>query len=267
MITDSSIPTETILSTPANHGKLRIGAVGDLHWPRIGEEELRGLFTQLGEQSDVVLLCGDITDYGKPEEELQYVAHLSILKGIPILAVLGNHDYECGQADRVTDILERHSVRVLDGTAMEVRGVGFAGVKGFAGGFGDRLLQPWGEPVLKQFVHEAAEEAIKLESALAKLTTSTRVVLLHYAPIVDTVLGEAPEIIPFLGTSRLEEPINRYRATAVFHGHAHHGALEGRTRDGIPVYNVALPLLRRAVPAQAPARILHVPTQQQVQVT
>ena len=116
-------------------------------------------------------------------------------------------------------------------------------------------------------MHEAAEEAIKLESGLAKLTTPTRVVLLHYAPIVDTALGEAPEIIPFLGTSRLEEPINRYRATAVFHGHAHHGALEGRTRDGIPVYNVALPLLRRAVPAQEPARILHVPTQQQVQVT
>jgi len=110
-------------------------------------------------------------------------------------------------------------------------------------------------------VHEAAEEAIKLESGLAKLTTPTRVVLLHYAPIVDTALGEAPEIIPFLGTSRLEEPINRYGATAVFHGHAHHGALEGRTRDSIPVYNVALPLLRRAVPAQAPARMLHVPIQ------
>jgi len=251
----------------ADNAKLRIGAVGDLHWPRTGEAELRRLFTQLGELSDVVLMCGDITDYGRPEEALQYVHHLPILKGIPILAVLGNHDYECGQADRVTDILERHGVRVLDGTAVEVHGVGFAGVKGFAGGFGDRLLQPWGETVLKQFVHEAAEEAIKLESALAKLTTSVRVVLLHYAPIVDTVLGEAPEIIPFLGTSRLEEPINRYGVTAVFHGHAHHGTLEGRTREGIPVYNVALPLLRRTAPTKAPVRVLDVPIQPQVELT
>jgi Icc-related predicted phosphoesterase len=249
-----------------DNAKLRIGAVGDLHWPRTGEAELRKLFTQLGELSDVVLLCGDITDYGRPEEALQYVAHLPILKGIPVLAVLGNHDYECGQADRVTDILERHGVRVLDGTAVEVHGVGFAGVKGFAGGFGDRALQPWGETVLKQFVHEAAEEAIKLESALAKLTTSARVALLHYAPIMDTVLGEPPEIIPFLGTSRLEEPINRYGVTAVFHGHAHHGTLEGRTRDGVPVYNVALPLLRRTAPTQAPVRVLHVPIQPQVEL-
>lgn len=252
----------------ADNAKLRIGAVGDLHWPRTGAAELRRLLTQLGELSDVVLLCGDITDYGRPEEALQYVDHLSILEGIPILAVLGNHDYESGQADRVTDILERNGgVRVLDGTAVEVRGVGFAGVKGFAGGFGDRLLQPWGETVIKQFVHEAAEEAIKLESALAKLTTPARVVLLHYAPIVDTVLGEAPEIIPFLGTSRLEAPINRYGVRAVFHGHAHHGTVEGRTRDGIPVYNVALPVLRRTAPAKAPVRVLQVPIPRPVELT
>jgi Icc-related predicted phosphoesterase len=129
-------------------------------------------------------------------------------------------------------------------------------VKGFCGGFGERTLQPWGEPMLKQFVREAVEETLKLESALAKLRTPSRIVLTHYAPIVDTVRGEPQEIIPFLGSSRLEEPLNRYGATAVFHGHAHHGTPEGRTLAGVPVYNVALPLLRRRFPGQRPVRVL-----------
>ena len=164
------------------------------------------------------------------------------------MAVLGNHDYECGQADRVTDILERHGVRVLDGTAEEVHGVGFAGAKGFAGGFGDRLLQPWGEPVLKQFVHEAAEEAIKLELGLAKLTTSTRGWCSCIMRPSWTLCWEKPrKLSHFWVPVAWRSPSTAYRATAVFHGHAHHGALEGRTRDGIPVYNVALPLLGRAV--------------------
>jgi len=132
-------------------------------------------------------------------------------------------------------------------------------VKGFAGGFGDRMLQPWGESILKQFVHEAVEEALKLESALAKLPTACRIVLLHYAPIYATVEGEPAEIIPFLGSSRLEEPLNRYGVTAVFHGHAHHGSPEGRTREGVPVYNVAMPLLRRRFPDQQPVRFFDVP--------
>ncbi|MBX3300631.1 MAG: metallophosphoesterase [Nitrospira sp.] len=240
----------------ASDGELRIGAIGDLHCPRVSLDELQSLFTQVAECSDVVLLCGDITDYGKAEEARLLVAALPVLKGIPVVAVLGNHDYESGDAETITQILERQGIHVLDGTSTEIGGVEFVGVKGFAGGFGDRLLQSWGESALKQFVRESVEEALKLESALAKLRTAHRIVLLHYAPIIETVIGEAPEIIPFLGTSRLEDPINRYGTTAVFHGHAHHGTVEGCTQTGIPVYNVALPLLRRQRAQHPPFRAI-----------
>lgn len=133
------------------------------------------------------------------------------------------------------------------------------GIKGFAGGFGQRALQPWGEEPIKRFVHEAVEEAVKLESALAKLQTPYRVVVMHYAPVEATVKGEAPEIYPFLGSSRLEEPLVRYAVSAVFHGHAHSGSLEGRTRGEAPVYNVALPLLQRAFPDGPAVRTVELP--------
>ena len=243
-----------------NNGTVRIAAVADVHCPRVSAEELHGLFAYASDQADILLLCGDLTDFGKPDEARQFVQQLSASRRIPILAVLGNHDYECGQHEEVNKILEGSGITVLDGTATEVNGIGFAGVKGFAGGFGDRALQPWGEMVLKRFVHEAVEEALKLESALAKLRTLQRFVLCHYSPILGTLQGEPAEIHPFLGSSRLEEPINRYAVTAVFHGHAHHGTPEGRTREGVPVYNVALPLLRNRFPDRRPVRILEVPT-------
>lgn len=241
------------------NGTVRIAAVADLHCPRISPEELHGLFAYVSDQADILLLCGDLTDFGKPDEARQFVQQLSASGRIPILAVLGNHDYECEQHEEVNKILGGSGITLLDGTATEVNGIGFAGVKGFAGGFGDRALQPWGEMVLKRFVHEAVEEALKLESALAKLRTSQRIVLCHYSPILGTLQGEPAEIHPFLGSSRLEEPINRYAVTAVFHGHAHHGTPEGRTREGVPVYNVALPLLRNRFPDRRPVRILEVP--------
>jgi Icc-related predicted phosphoesterase len=150
-------------------------------------------------------------------------------------------------------------VRVLDGEGVELGGVGFAGVKGFAGGFGERALQSWGEPVLKRFVREAVEEALKLETALARLPVARRVALLHYAPIRATVEAEPAEILPFLGSSRLEEPINRYRATAVVHGHAHHGVPQGHTSTGVPVFNVSLPVLAAAFPNRLPFRLIEVP--------
>ena len=237
----------------------RIAAVADLHCPRTSGEVLKPFFTELASQADIILLCGDLTDYGKPEEAHALVQSLAGVGRIPVLAVLGNHDYECGQAEEVERILCGSGVKMLDGTSVEIDGIGFAGVKGFAGGFGDRMLQPWGEPILKQFVHEAVEEALKLESALAKMPTASRIVLLHYAPIYATVEGEPSEIIPFLGSSRLEEPLNRYGVTAVFHGHAHHGSPEGRTREGAPVYNVAMPLLRNRFPDQQPVRFFDVP--------
>ena len=224
-------------------GTVRIAAVGDLHYPRIPISVVQPAFAQLASRADVLLLCGDLTDHGTEDEARLLARELGAAK-IPIVAVLGNHDYEAGKPEAVTAILREVGVHVLDGDSVEIDGVGFAGVKGFAGGFGERALQPWGEPVIKAFVHEAVGEALKLESALAKLRTALRVAVLHYSPVHSTLEGEPPEIYPFLGSSRLEEPLIRYPVAAVFHGHAHRGRLEGRTRDGAPVYNVALPLLQ-----------------------
>jgi Icc-related predicted phosphoesterase len=241
-------------------GQIRLAAVGDLHCPRTSTEELRTLFHELSNEADVLLLCGDLTDYGKPDEAKLLVDQLAHVRPIPILAVLGNHEYECGKQDDVTRIFADGGVTVLDGTATEVMGVGFAGVKGFCGGFGDRALQPWGESALKMFARESVEETVKLESALAKLRTPSKVVLMHYAPILQTVRGEPTEIFPFLGSSRMEEPVNRYGVTAVFHGHAHNGALEGKTLAGTPVYNVALPLLRKHFSGRRAMRFVDLPS-------
>jgi Icc-related predicted phosphoesterase len=213
-------------------------------------------FAPLDGNADVLLLLGDLTDHGLPEEAHILADGLVRTVKAPVVAVLGNHDYESGQGEEVRRILTDAGVIVLDGDAHEIDGVGFVGVKGFAGGFGRRTLEPWGEPVLKAFVQEALQEALKLESALAKLRTGRRVALLHYAPLEATVEGEPLEIYPFLGSSRLEDPLNRYQVDLVFHGHAHRGSLEGRTAAGVPVYNVALPLLRRTFPEQPSFRIV-----------
>jgi len=135
-------------------------------------------------------------------------------------------------------------------------------VKGFAGGFGRGSLGAWGEPAIKLFVQEALHEAMKLESALAKLRTPRRIALLHYSPIAGTVAGEPVEIFPFLGSSRLEEPLLRYPVDAVFHGHAHRGALEAKTINGVPVYNVAKPLLQRQRPEQPAFRLFELPREE-----
>jgi Icc-related predicted phosphoesterase len=230
---------------------LRIAAVGDIHCTTKSQGQLKPLFEAASSQADVLLLCGDLTDYGLPEEADVLVAELSTTK-IPTLAVFGNHDYESGQQEQVRQILTQAGVKLLDGESCEIAGVGFAGVKGFAGGFGSKMLQAWGEASIKALVHEAVEEALKLESALAKLTTPQRVAVLHYAPIQATVEGEPSEIYPFLGSSRLEEPLSRYGVAAAFHGHAHNGHLEGQTSSQIPVYNVSMPLLKKHRPEQPP---------------
>ena len=175
---------------------------------------------------------------------------------LPKVAVLGNHDFEVGCRRRGDEILARREVTVLDGTSVEISGVGFAGREGLR----RRLRRPRtpgvGRGPTKVFVREAVEETLKLESALARLRTLGRVVLLHYAPVLDTVEGEPREIYPFLGSSRLEEPLNRYAASVVFHGHAHRGQPEGKTSAGVPVYNVALPLLQQPLsgPVAVPGR-------------
>jgi Icc-related predicted phosphoesterase len=237
---------------------IRFAAVGDIHCRKESAGTLRDFFTQAGRAADALLLCGDLTDYGLPEEAEVLAEELAAVR-VPMVAVLGNHDFESGKADEVVRILAGAGVRVLDGEATEVLGVGIAGAKGFCGGYGRGALGPWGEGTIKQFVNEALGEALKLESALAKLRTPDRIALLHYSPIAGTVEGEPLEIYPFLGTSRLEDPLIRYPVTAVFHGHAHRGTPEGRTVNGTPVYNVAKPLLLRTFPDRPPFRLLEVP--------
>jgi len=242
-----------------NGDVVRVAAVGDLHCGKASQGVLQPLFARMAERADVVVLCGDLTDYGLPEEARLLAREVSGVLKIPVVAVFGNHDYESGHAEEVCAILTDAGVRILDGDGVEIHGVGFAGVKGFAGGFGDRALQPWGESVLKLFVREAVEEALKLEAALARLRTAKRIAVLHYAPIRATVETEPAELLPFLGSSRLEDPINRYNATLVVHGHSHHGAPEGRTATGVPVYNVSLPVLKEAFPDQPPFRLFEIP--------
>ena len=236
--------------------KVRIAAVGDLHCTRKSVGVLKPLFAEMSQHADILLICGDLTDYGLPEEAHLLVEEMRAAQGKPVVAVLGNHDFESGKAGEIREILSRAEVTLLDGEACEIRGVGFAGAKGFAGGFGTRSLEPWGEGVIKQFVHEAADEALKLEAALARLPQGPRIAVLHYSPIRETVLGENPEIIPFLGSRRLEDPLNRFPVDYIFHGHAHYGSLEGVISTGTPVYNVALPLLKKHFPGLSPYKLV-----------
>lgn len=239
---------------------VRIAAVSDIHYSKNSPGALQPLFAEITEGADILVLAGDLTDYGLPEEGKVLARDLTTTVKIPIVAVLGNHDYESGEEGELVKILSDAGVKMLDGDIFETHGVGFAGVRGFCGGFGRGALGAWGEPIIKEFVHEAVNEALKLESALARLHTERRIAILHYAPIRDTVEGEPLEIYPFLGSSRLEEPLTRYDVTAVFHGHAHKGKPEGATSTGIPVFNVAHPVLKAAYPDRPAFRLLEVRT-------
>jgi Icc-related predicted phosphoesterase len=238
---------------------VRVAAISDLHCTRTSQGSLAPIFAQLAEKADVVVACGDLTDYGLPEEARVLVKELGTLR-TPVIAVLGNHDYESDKADEVRSILGDAGIVVLDGESHEIHGIGFAGVKGFAGGFGRGVLGGWGERAVKAFVKEAVDETLKLESALARLRAPRKIAVLHYAPIRATVEGEPLEIYPYLGCGRLEEPLTRYKVDAVFHGHAHNGALEGHLTNGAPVFNVALPLMRKRLPDQPPFRVIEVDT-------
>lgn len=243
-----SIPREVV----------RIAALGDLHHSRTAAAgSLQPIFTQVTEAADVLLLCGDLTDFGLAEEARALAREVTSALKIPAVAVLGNHDYESGQQEEIRRIILDAGVVPLDGDTTEIHGIGFTGVKGFAGGFGRRALGPWGEDIIKRFVHECIDEALRLESALARLRNDHRIVLLHYSPVQDTVEGEPRELFPFLGCSRLEDPLIRYPVSAVFHGHAHRGRPEGRTRTGVPVFNVSMALMRETFPDQ-PFRLIDV---------
>src|SRR5205809_64166 len=224
---------------------LRIAATADIHYGKHSRGALHDAFAEVSRIADILLFCGDLTEYGLPEEGEQLVADIRATVRIPMVAVLGNHDFESGQSELLCKVLDEAGVNVLNGEAIEIAGVGFAGISGFGGGFGRRMLNAWGEPLIKQFVQESITHAVRLEQALAKLQTDQRVAVLHYSPIRATLQGEDPEIFAFLGSSRLEEPINRFRVSAVFHGHAHNGILDGTTATGIPVYNVSAPALQK----------------------
>ena len=244
---------------PDSRSVVRVAAVGDIHCSKNSQGQIRPLFEGCEQFADVLVLCGDLTDYGLPEEAHLLVEELAGALKLPVVAVLGNHDFESAREDEVGKILVDAGIILLDGDAVEVKGVGFAGVRGFGGGFGRGTLGSWGEKPIKAFVQEAVDEALKLESALARLRTQSKIAVLHYAPIRATVENEPAEIFPFLGCGRLEEPLNRYPVNAVVHGHAHNGTHEGKTTGGTPVYNVSLPLMRRTLPDRPPFLILEVP--------
>ena len=243
---------------------VRIAAVADIHVKKTSHGAFQPLFAKASEEADVLLLCGDLTDYGLVEEAKILAKEITASLRIPAIGVLGNHDVESNHEKEIVQILTDAGVVMLDGDAHEVHGVGFAGVKGFGGGFGRRQLGAWGEKIIKAFVHETIEEALKLEAALARLRTPQKIAVLHYAPIAATAVPEPAELMPFLGSSRLEDPIDRYRCSAVFHGHAHRGSLEGRTKSNVPVYNVAMPLLLAAYPDRLPFRVVQVPVHEAV---
>ena len=220
-------------------GKLRVAAIGDLHVMEDSVAPYRELFAEIGNAADVLVLCGDLTNFGKTSEA-EILAEDIRACSIPVVGVLGNHDYECGQPEEVARILHEAGMTVLDEQAVEIEGVGFAGVKGFIGGYGRGELAPFGEPILKAVVDEVLNESRKLENQLRTLRTERSVAVLHYSPTIETSAGEPQEIFQYLGSQRLCEPIDRFdHVKAVVHGHAHHGTYEGRTPLGKPVYNVA----------------------------
>jgi len=236
---------------------VRIAAVGDLH---VGVDDDVPSFDELGDRADVLLLAGDLTRRGRPEEAERLVASLAEV-AVPVVAVLGNHDVHSDMGPQVVDVLSDAGVTVLDGDSccVEVDGhtVGVAGVKGFAGGMAGVAVSPFGEPEMKSFAAQGAHEAGRLQSALGSLGTCLRIVLLHYSPVRDTLDGEPPEIHCFLGDYRLAEVIDHCGADLVVHGHAHRGREHGRTSGGTPVRNVAQPVIRapyRVYQLQVPAR-------------
>ncbi len=227
------------LRTEAPHGSLRVAAIGDLHVSETSERRYGDLFAEISDKAQVLVLCGDLTNFGTTGEA-EILAEDLRACSIPAVGVLGNHDYEAGQPEIVVEIMRQAGVTMLDHEATVIHGVGFAGVKGFIGGFGRRELEAFGEPAIKTFVDESMNEARKLEHQLRSLRTERTVAVLHYAPVAATVEGEPLEIFPFLGSSRLAEAVDRFdNVKAVVHGHAHRGAFRGETPRGVPVYNCA----------------------------
>lgn len=236
--------------------KLKIAALADIHVHETSSGQYKTLFSEISEKADIFVLCGDLTDLGLPEEAQVLVQELSVVK-IPIVAVLGNHDYESDKPTEVSEILKQAGVFMLEGTDYlhEKNGkqYGITGVKGFGGGFRPSMWGRFGEPEQKAFYDAIAKEVQALENGLNRIQHIPKersLVIMHFSPIRETLQGEIPELYAFLGSTRLEEVINRYELAAVIHGHAHYGSPKGKTMKGIPVYNVAYPLMQRVSPKQ-----------------
>ena len=228
--------------------KTRVAAIGDIHVRDTDKGKWTEFFKEVSADADVLLLCGDLTDHGRASEA-EILAEELRACSIPVVAVLGNHDYDHNEHDDIRKVLAQTGLNMLDGDMIVLEGVGFAGVKGFGGGFNRAMLAMFGEPMMKSFVQEAVDEALKLDGALSRLETEhpdiPKIAVLHYAPISATIEGEPEAIYPFLGSSRLAEPLERRQVLAAFHGHAHVGTLEGATAKGVKVFNVAKPLLQK----------------------
>lgn len=220
-------------------GRLRVAAIGDVHASPSSPGRWKETFAEVSRVADVLCLCGDLTNHGNVPEAEALAEDLRSC-AVPTFAVLGNHDHHCGTPDEVRRVVRDAGVKFLEDEVHVLGGVGFAGVKGFCGGFDGKMLDAFGEHAIKAFVQETLDETLRLEHALKTLETERTVVVLHYAPVADTVVGEPEAIFPFLGCSRLAETIDRFDGVkAVFHGHAHRGTYEGKTRKGFPVFNVA----------------------------
>lgn len=217
---------------------MRIAAIADLHCRTTSDGIIRQTLGGVEDEADVLVLAGDLTDTGLPEEMEVLIPQLKRMQ-IPVIAVLGNHDHESGYHEVLTQMLKDCEVHVLEASVVEIDSVGFIGTKGFCGGFGPRLVQPFGEKALKDFINTSLDETLLLENALARVECEHKVAVLHYSPIVETLFGEPKEIYAFLGTSRLEAALDLYGVDVIFHGHAHHGSPEGRTAGGRPVHNVS----------------------------
>jgi Icc-related predicted phosphoesterase len=233
----------------AENKKIRIAAVADIHVTDTDKNKWVEYFKEVSRNADVLVICGDLTNTGD-ESEAQILRDELKACTIPVVAVLGNHDYEKGRQKLIRQTLQNENVHILDGEAVVIKDVGFAGVKGFGGGFDNYMLSMFGEDAMKAFVQEAVDEALHLDRALARIDQQherlKKIAILHYAPMQDTVIGEPEAIFPFLGSSRLAEPLTRRQVTAVFHGHAHMGTLEGTLTGGVRVFNVAKPVLSKA---------------------
>jgi Icc-related predicted phosphoesterase len=227
-------------------GVIKVAAAGDVHAGGAGDERFHAVFADAAREADLILLAGDLTLHGDPQEVGALTEAVRAVE-VPVVAVLGNHDWHGNRCDELVEILDRSGIRVLDkeSTIVDVEGasVGVAGVKGFVGGFPDASLPDFGEPSLRRVYAETTDEVEGLARALEEISScDVRIALLHYAPTSATIEGEPPGIWAFLGSDRLAVPIAQHRPDIVFHGHGHMGTFEGAIGE-VPVYNVAQPVI------------------------